>query len=131
MTDTLTDSAALVDAKVVPVGAVTMDAVTAVKASVTTPLQTVVDQADAATYDLRTQRDALVAQRATLDGQINALNRQIAQTEGPGAQIARNALTAIQQAMAAPPAPNAVPPGIARMNPADRIAALRAARGLP
>ena len=79
------------------------------QSSVIQPLQDIVDQADAASATLRQQRDALQAQ-------VNALNAQIAEAEGPGAQKARAVLATVKQILA----PRAQPAQ-------DRIAALRAA----
>jgi predicted nucleic acid-binding Zn-ribbon protein len=85
------------------------DPVDQIAAQGTAALQAIIDQAEAATTELRTKLAALAAERDGLREQliakqtaITALQAQIAEAEGPTVQRARNGLAVVQKALAPP-----------------------------
>jgi uncharacterized protein involved in exopolysaccharide biosynthesis len=78
-----------------------------VQADAVAPLQAIVDQAEAASADLRAQlatkvaaRDALAAQMAPISADITTLKNQITAAEGDGAQRARDAIALVGDVLA-------------------------------
>jgi predicted nucleic acid-binding Zn-ribbon protein len=83
------------------------DPVDQIAAHGTAALQAIIDQAEAATTELRAQLAALEDEREGLrekliarQAAITALQAQIAEAEGPTVQRARNGLAVVQKALA-------------------------------